>query len=196
MKHTAAQSRTYTRPAFDYDDEGYERSLHEARTLEPKSPEQYPMGVSKIGDMVVVRTPTSFSRNSMKESGPRTLASKSIDYRQAGQSFACLYSTLAQIIAECGACSRTDLHLIPALSRYSGFQLERALLTATHHGLLRRIGNIPSNHPDAPPADDVDAEYPGIYDIEPLGPIDRSNPEATVRRALASRPPIELVWAR
>lgn len=196
MTKNTAQARVRSVPAFHYDDESYDLSLNGVRALAPKTLDQYPIGVSKLGDMVVVRTATTFSRCSMNESGPRPAECKPIDYQKPGQTFDCLYSALALIISECGACCRADLQLIPALSRYSGFQIERALLTATHHGLLRRLGNIPSNHPDAPVTDDPDVEYPGVYDVDPLGPIDRSSPEATVRRALASRPAIELVWSR
>ena len=144
--------------------------------------------------VTTVRTATTVRRTSLTEVGPRTFAHASIDLHKPGQTFASLYCTVAAIIKDCGPCSRSDLAMVPALSRYSLFQIERALFTAEHHGLILRVGSIPSHHPDADTSDDPDAVNPGIYDVDALGPIDRSNPQDTIMRALARRSPLEITW--
>lgn len=141
-----------------------------------------------------VRKATTIRRSTITEHGPRPFTHGPIDYQTRDQTFPSLYCTVTRVIQDCGACSRSDLAMVPALSRYSTFQLERALLTAEHHGLIRRIGSIPPNHPDAADTDDPDAEQPGIYDVDPLGIIDRSNAQDTIRRAMARRSPLEISW--
>lgn len=124
------------------------------------------------------------------EIGPRPVrATKPIDYQTPGQTFDVLYVTLYHMIKDCGACSRLDLSIIPALSRYSLFQLDRALLTAQHHGLLRRVGTLAPYKPEDDPL-----LTPGVYDIDPLGLIDRTNSQAIIARAIAQRSPLEISW--
>jgi hypothetical protein len=156
----------------------------------------FPLGITALGDVVIVRTTRTFRRASINEHGPRPRTDKlqHVNLKMKDQRFECLYTAITQIISQCGACCRADLGLLPSLSLYTPFQIERALLTAEHHGLLRRVGSIEPHHPDAPTGDDPDAELPGIYDIDPHGPIDRSNPDQTVARALASRPALDTLW--
>lgn len=145
-------------------------------------------------EITTVRTATIIRRSSTTEIGPRAFLHDPIDYQTPNQAFPSLYWTVHMIIKDCGACSRSDLGVIPALSRYSPFQLERALFTAEHHGLIRRIGSIPAHHPDADNSDDPDTENPGIYDVDPLGLIDRNNPHDIIQRALARRTTLEVTW--
>ena len=166
----------------------------QSTSTEVRRQDQYPLGTTALGDVVIVRTTTSFRHAALTEHGPRAHKPFKIDYQKRDQTFPCLYAAVTQVISDCGACCRADLAFIPALSRYTPFQLERALLTAEHHGLLRRVGTIPRHHPDAPSGDDPDLEMPGIYDIDHAGPIDRSDPDNTVARALATRNALEMSW--
>lgn len=158
--------------------------------------DEFPMGTTRLGEVTVHRTPTIFRRSLLSEAGPRHFEMRPIDYIKPDQVFKNLYAVVAQIIKDCGACSRSDLTIIPALSRYSAFQIERALLTAEHHGLLRKVGTVPKTHPDAPKGEDPDEPVPHIYDVDDRGLIDRSSGDATVRRAIASRYPVETAWLR
>jgi hypothetical protein len=171
-------------------------SVDHTTALPPRSHADFPLGITALGDVVIVRTTHTFRRASVNEIGPRPRLAKPhhVDLKKKNQRFDCLYTAITQIIAQCGACCRADLGLLPTLALYTPFQIERALLTAEHHGLLRRVGSIAPHHPDAPTGDDPDAEMPGIYDIDPHGPIDRNNPDHTVARALASRPALDSSW--
>lgn len=153
---------------------------------------QNPAGVPRELATGALRPGCTIRRMSRTESGPCPPASAHppIDYQRPGQTFALLYRTLVQIIQDCGACSRLDLAMIPALSRYNAFIIERALDTAEYHGLIRKIGLV---HPNAA-VEDPEAQPIGIYDIEPLGPIDRDDTQDTIRRALARRCTLELSW--
>lgn len=133
-------------------------------------------------------------RISLRESGPRPQKYSPIDYQKPGQVFAVLYHTVAQMIKECGDCCYSDLGIIPALSNYSAFQLERAVLTAEHHGLIKRVGSVSALHPRAPKAGDDFTAPPGIYAHDPNGLIDRYNGQDTINRALACRSKLEFVW--
>jgi hypothetical protein len=153
---------------------------------------QSPSGVPRELATGALRPGCTIRRISRTEYGPCPPDSDhpKIDYQQADQAFPLLYRTLVQIIKDCGACSRLDLAMIPALSRYNAFIIERALDTAEYHGLIHRIGLV---HPNAA-TEDPDTQPIGIYDIDPLGPIDRDNTQDTIRRALARRCTLELSW--
>ena len=124
-------------------------------------------------------------RISRTECGPCPPASNHppIDYQQPDQAFPLLYRNIVQIIKVCGACSRLDLTMIPALSRYKAFIIERALDTAEYHGLDRMVGLM---HPSAA-TEYPDAQPMGIYDIDPLSPIEHDDTQDSIRRALTLR---------
>lgn len=104
---------------------------------------------------------------------------------------------LAQAIAQLGPCSRDDLLLLPAFAKINPFVIERALLGATHQGLLKRTGNLPCRYNfKIANQDNPELSSPGIYQLDPLGPINRNCPDAIIERALASRPSLEIQWAR
>lgn len=155
---------------------------------------QIPAGVPRELPTGALHPGCTIRRMSRTEFGPCSPASAHppIDYQRPAQTFALLYRTLVQIIQDCGACSRLDLAMIPALSRYNAFVIERALDTAEYHGLIRKVDLV---HPSAA-TEDHDAQPMGIYDIDPLGPIDRGNAQDTIRRALARRCTLELSWFR
>lgn len=160
----------------------------------PRPQDAYPVGTTVIGETTIVRTTTFFRRTSSSTKNPNPPRPTQIDYQRPDQHFDCLYAVITQMVAECGACCRADLALIPALSRYTLYQIERALLTAENYGLLKRIGSIKWPHPDAPEPDDIETPPPGIYEIDPNGCYDPTDPDATVRRALNSRTALESTW--
>lgn len=118
------------------------------------------------------------------------------DLRRPGQSFKSLYRAVSDAIQACGPCSRNDLALIPAFSQYSPWQLERALEAARLHGYLRLARSMQRTQPEAP--DDMppqDADWAMVFETDPAGPlINRTDTDALIRRSLAARQDIELLW--
>lgn len=128
-------------------------------------------------------------------SGGQAFKKELHDLRKPAQSFRSLYRAVVDAVHACGACSRSDLALIPAFSSYSHWQLERALETARLHGYLKTVGRIPAAHPDAPQTDEVDAPWPLVYNIDPAGPLlDRTDTQRLVQRAISARSHLEIRW--
>ena len=83
--------------------------------------------------------------------------------------------------------AETRLSLV-AFAQRDSFQV--TLTAAGPSRTTRRAGLV---HPNAA-TEDPDTQPIGIYDIDPLGPIDRYNTQDTIRRALARRCTLELSW--
>lgn len=151
-----------------------------------------------------MKTCTSFPRHGVLRhippgfgNGGQAPERQLFNLRLSGQSFRSLYRAVADAIQECGPCSRSDIAQIPAFDQYSKWQIERALDAARLHGFLRTTGPIPTAHPDAPHnLTPQDADWPMIYETDPAGPlVNRSNTDALVKRSLAARLDIEIVWS-
>ncbi|MDP3520855.1 MAG: hypothetical protein Q8S02_09555 [Hydrogenophaga sp.] len=163
------------------------------------APTEQPRNPAERFAAAIERTPNGLRHRISNErayAAPRLPAGVTIDLTSTTLPDQLLSITVTQAIAILGPCSRMDLQLLPLFAKVNPFVIERAMLNAAHHGLLKRTGSMPQRYNSRTENDDPELTCPGIYQLDPLGPIDRSCTNATVKRALASRGPLEAIWSR